>query len=572
MKSMKKFTLSIMLALATVVARAESVATAPTWTDDLTTTAEIADLHRGAAMTIDNEGNAIVTGSYTTDLQFAGSYLEAIATSAFVAKYDKAGNKKWAAGLKGAATINAITTDAEGNIYAAGVFADAVEILNANGESKQTITGMADRTDKATGFIVKYDKAGDYVASKIITPQTNAALVDMGLEDDSSASFYAKKLVVDGTKLYLSASYKGDVNVDNVALPGKYVTVFDFMFQDAVSMCVLSFNTSDLGDAKTVSYFGAKEQTTTDLVYQTEDVNFDVHDGKVYVGYVACGKEMTLYAGNSTSDVPLIYSGDGTNEHGYILAVIDGNNVTKKVFHSVATDNTNVLNTIDHMVFKNDKLYLVGTFNQALPFDINISYAGGCDTYATCLNATTLEKEWAVTSNFEEGEANYSAENVSGVVIANDGAINIYGWVENTSDHSVTSALNHTVAAGTPTQMEKESDAKLFMAVATNGSTKLFQTDNVKTTEGGLTYAGKYTYTYYGGDLATGVSNVIAADNTINWDGNNVTLAKAADITLYNVSGMLVKKANNASTMSLDNVASGIYTVKAGKQTIKVVK
>lgn len=561
-----------MLALATVVARAESVATAPTWTDELTTTAEIADLHRGAAMTIDNEGNAIVTGSYTTELQFAGSYLEATATSAFVAKYDKAGNKKWAAGLKGAATISAITTDAAGNIYAAGVFADVVKILNANGESKQTITGMADRPDKATGFIVKYSKDGEYVASKTITPKTNAALAGMGLWDYSSAGFYTKKLVVDGTKLYLSAAYKGDVNVDNVALSGKYVTMFDFMLQDAVSMCVLSFNTSDLGDAKTVSYFGAKEQATTDLLYQTEDVNFDVHDGKVYVGYVACGKDMTLYAGNSTSDVPLIYSGDGTNEHGYILAVIDGNNVTKKVFHSVATDNSNILNTIDHMVFKNDKLYLVGTFNQALPFDINISYAGGCDTYATCLNATTLEKEWAVTSNFEEGDVNHSAENVSGVVIANDGAINIYGWVENTSDHSVTSALNHTVAAGTPTQMEKESDAKLFMAVATNGSTKLFQTDNVKTTEEGLTYEGKYTYTYYGGDLATGVSNVIAADNTINWDGNNVTLAKAADITLYNVSGMLVKKANNASTMSLDNVASGIYTVKAGKQTIKVVK
>ena len=564
-----------MLALATVVARAESVATAPTWTDDLTTTEKFADLHRGPAMTIDNEGNAIVTGSYTTDLSFAASNLEATATSAFVAKYDKAGNKKWAAGLNGAATINAITTDAEGNIYAAGVFADVVKILNANGESKQTITGMADRIEKETGFIVQYSKDGEYVASKIITPKTNAALAGTELLDFSSAGFYTKKLVVDGTKLYLSASYKGDVNVDNVALPGKYVTVFDFMFQDAVSMCVLSFNTSDLGDAKTVSYFGAKEQTTTDLVYQTEDVNFDVHDGKVYVGYVACGKDMTLYAGNSTSDVPLIYSGDGTNEHGYILAVIDGNNVTKKVFHSVATDNANVLKTIDHMVFKNNKLYLVGTFNQALPFDNTISFSGGCDTYAVSLNATTLEKEWAVTSNFEEGEANYSAENVSGVVIANDGAINIYGWVEKTSDtidHSVTSALNHTVAAGTPTQMEKESDAKLFMAVATNGNTKLFQTDNVKPTEEGLTYAGKYTYTYYGGDLATGVSNVMTADNTINWDGNNVTLAKAADITLYNVSGMLVKKANNASTMSLDNVASGIYTVKAGKQTIKVVK
>lgn len=82
-----------MLALATVVARAESVASASTWTDELTTTAAIADLHRGAAMTIDNEGNAIVTGSYTTDLSFAASNLEATATSAFVAKYDKAGKQ-----------------------------------------------------------------------------------------------------------------------------------------------------------------------------------------------------------------------------------------------------------------------------------------------------------------------------------------------------------------------------------------------------------------------------------------------------------------------------------------------
>jgi hypothetical protein len=101
---MKKFTFSVMLALATIVANAEENA-APTWTANLATTEQVADLQRGSAMTIDNEGNAIVTGTYTKDIEFANSYLEPIATSAFIAKYDKAGNKKWAAFSSALATI-----------------------------------------------------------------------------------------------------------------------------------------------------------------------------------------------------------------------------------------------------------------------------------------------------------------------------------------------------------------------------------------------------------------------------------------------------------------------------------
>ena len=58
-----------MLALATIVAHAENVA--PTWTANLTTTEKATDLQRGAAMTIDNEGNSIVTGTYTKDIEFA---------------------------------------------------------------------------------------------------------------------------------------------------------------------------------------------------------------------------------------------------------------------------------------------------------------------------------------------------------------------------------------------------------------------------------------------------------------------------------------------------------------------
>ena len=123
---MKRITFSVMMALASMVANAQE--TLATWTAILNTTEKVSDLQRGAPMTIDNEGNAIVTGTYTKDVAFASSNLEPIATSAFVAKYDKAGDKKWAAGLKGAATVKAVANDAEGNIYVAGNFA-AISLL-----------------------------------------------------------------------------------------------------------------------------------------------------------------------------------------------------------------------------------------------------------------------------------------------------------------------------------------------------------------------------------------------------------------------------------------------------------
>lgn len=91
MTIMKRITFSVMMALASMVVNAQE--TAATWTATLNTTEKVADLQRGAPMTIDNEGNAIVTGTYTKEVEFASSYLETIATSAFVAKYDKAGDK-----------------------------------------------------------------------------------------------------------------------------------------------------------------------------------------------------------------------------------------------------------------------------------------------------------------------------------------------------------------------------------------------------------------------------------------------------------------------------------------------
>lgn len=558
----------MMLALATVAANAKDVLDAPTWTDNLTTTTEAKDLTRAAAMAVDNEGNSIVTGSFTKDLEFADSYLEPVANSAFIAKYDKAGAKKWAAGLAGAATVTTVATDADGNVYAAGVFADQVAIKDASGETKATITGMADNVKQVSGFIVKYDKQGAYVASKTILAENDAKIAALDEYGMLSPFFTAKKLVVDGNKLYLSASYKGNVALDGVTLQGKYACSDGWLYSDETTMCVLSFDAADLANASIVSVLGATEQLTKEATYNTEDVNFAINDGKIYVAYVASGKDMTLTAAGKDTKIETAYEASAT-EHAYVLAAIDGDQVTTQVYHSVATDNSNTLNTIDEMTYQKGKLYLAGSFNQALPFDNTISYLGGCDAYAACLDAESLSKNWAVASAFDEGDAKHKAEIISGMLVDED-EVTLVGWVEKTSDRTIEAPLGYQINTKTPAMQKGEQ--VLITSVAENGNYALYQTDNVKGSDEDKTTEGTYSYIFYNNAESSGISKVLADDNTIDWDGNEVTLAKSADITVYTAAGAVVKSAKNVKSLSLADAAHGIYLVKVGKQALKIVK
>lgn len=560
----------MMLALATVAANAKDVLDAPTWTDNLTTTTEAKELTRAAAMAVDNEGNSIVTGSFTKNLEFADSYLEPVANSAFIAKYDKAGAKKWAAGLAGAATITTVATDAEGNVYAAGVFADNVAIKDASGDTKATITGMADKVDKVSGFIVKYDKQGAYVASKTILAESNPEIAAQDILGVLNPSFTAKKLVVAGNKLYLSASYKGNVALDGVTLQGKYACTEGWLFNDETAMCVLSFDAADLANANIVSVLGATKQLTNEATYNTEDVNFAINDGKIYVAYVASGKDMTLTAAGKDTKIETAYEAEtGVIEHAYVLAAIDGSQVTTQVYHSVATDNSNTLNTIDEMAYQKGKLYLAGSFNQALPFDNTISYLGGSDAYAACLDAASLCKNWAVASAFDEGDAMHKAEIISGMLVDED-EVTLVGWVENTKDRTIEAPLGYQINTKTPAMQKGEE--VLITSVAENGNYALYQTDNVKGSDEDKTTEGTYSYIFYNNAESSGISKVLADDNTIDWDGNEVTLAKSADITVYTAAGAAVKSAKNVKSLSLADAAHGIYLVKVGKQALKIVK
>lgn len=572
---MKRFTFSVMLALATIVAHAENVA--PTWAANLTTTEKATDLQRGAAMTIDNEGNSIVTGTYTKDIEFASSYLEPIATSAFIAKYDKAGNKKWAAGLKGAATITTITNDAEGNVYAAGVFADKVAILNAKGEAKENITGMADQKAQVSGFIVKYNKEGEYVASKVVIPEQVRNDEGYG---DPNPNFIPSKLIASNGKVYLAASFQGNVKINDLALVGQYGSLYGIYTWDVPTFAIVSLS-DNFDKTELVAQLAATDMET-EVGYGTEVANFTTDGSKVYAAFVAYGNDLTLKSANDfkqITDLLNSVTGEETKyEHAYIFATIENGNITAtKTYHSKIDNNLREakFNTIDQMAFNNGNLYLAGTFNETFPFDNTKAYVGGCDTYIASLKATDLSKNWVLTSGYDEGDVNKKAEVVTGMAVFN-GEVQLTGWAEQTSGHVVETPLNFYIDTETvPTEMKVEAGADAIFAtsVAHNGIYTIALSDNrTMIADEDKAKEGIYTYSFYNDDEETGVKQIAANDNNISWNGNTVTLAKAADIYLYTASGMLVKKANNASSMSLANVAAGIYMVKAGKQTIKIVK
>ena len=122
-----------MLLLAASLTTSVKAQSSTSWMRVITTTTTVDDLYAKAPLAIDDNGNIYLTGTFTKDLDFGSSYLTPTATSAFVAKDDETGEAKWAAGLLGAATITSITTDAEGYVYLAGVFADAVNVVDRAG-------------------------------------------------------------------------------------------------------------------------------------------------------------------------------------------------------------------------------------------------------------------------------------------------------------------------------------------------------------------------------------------------------------------------------------------------------
>lgn len=584
---MRRFTLSaLFLALFAVAVNAQDEEESKfnsIWLTDIEATETVSDLQRGAPMTIDAKNSPIVTGCYNKTIQIGTlAELDNVATSAFIAKYSNAAAEEdptalWQVALKGAATIKAITTDEDCNVYVAGVFADAVSVVDATGEAVATINGIAEATSQSTAFIISFTADGKYIASKTIIPQTDATVTsDADMMYFSEPNFVPSKLIASNGKLYMSASYKGNATIDNVELKGKYTLAWGFMYDDLASMAVLALDTKNLDGAELVSSLGSADQIVYDGTDAATDVNFAIKDGKVYIAYVGTGSKLKLAAGSTSNDVELQTTTDGENtsyEHPFILACVDGKNATNKVYHSVVNSNSADWNTIDEMQFNDGKLYLAGTFNEANPFDNTVSYVSACDTYLACINPETLDKNWLATSNYDEADANHKAEIVSFLVFI-DNEATVAGGIQNTTDRSIESTKLLTVSLDAPTSCEYDGDEDddYCTAAVFNGDYILIQTDNANDTD--TTDGGEYEFLFAKkNNSSTGIHMIKTGNGlSISRQGDVINVSETADLSLYSAAGTLVKSAKAATSISLAGLGKGVYMLKAGQKTVKVNK
>ena len=343
------------------------------------------------------DGSVYVASSYNQVLTFAGKALpdtEGMISSAIV-KYNADGEEQWAVSMVGNVTVTAMAADKDGTLYATGSFLDEVSY---------TGTDAASATIKSFGavsaFVAKVSKDGKFEAMKTFEPAGNLEIVlsefPFYLPDEDPIDITPNNIQVDGDKVYVSATYKGDV--EEIGWKGAYAVNYDFgMYFDNASAGVFSLNKSDLSGAANVAYVQATG-TISETQNYPEALNFVVDNGTAYVGFFGFGN-LTITTPAGSKDFTFASDGEGMNEHGFVLATV-GSALTTKVFNAEKHDKIAKPYKVQ-MGLAGDNVIIGGTFYGQLPFGADIKTGD----LASAAFVTSVKKDgnvnWAKATDVE---------------------------------------------------------------------------------------------------------------------------------------------------------------------------
>ena len=444
---MKKLLLAAAL-MAVTTLQAQTWNAPALWTKSLTpvdNANQLGDTHTAVAA----NGDVFTTGTYNQNITFGGKAItnDDNITSAYVAKYNADGTEAWLAKLNGMSVIRTLDTDADGNLYAAGLLADEVTFYSADGNN-QVVHGAAGIAVPTTMFIAKYDKNGNLKALRSVYPVANAGVQASGLYFPEAGDVHITpgKLMVSNGKVYLSATYTGDVTFDNVQWEGRYLDIFGAMYQDVASVGIMSLKAADLTHATSVANLKMKDNKVS-LQQNPESVCFTVDGGTVYAGFVGKGTE-TLTTPNAAEELTMQMPDDGTGnvEHAFILAKIDAAATTSKVFHVAMHDKSYGTDRVGAMAVNGGKLFVAGTFYNQLGFDTGKTSAGSSDMFVANLNPADFSVNWAANDGYDEGDVTKNEEALHAMLV-NDGKVFIAGVDRKKADANTNHALTFNVSA-----------------------------------------------------------------------------------------------------------------------------
>ena len=516
------------------------------------------ELNLQAPTAVDNAGNTYATGAFTQPIVIGSAVLDPIANSAYLAKYDAEGNVAWAVGLRGAATITAITTDEQNNVYVAGTLADAVEVGSTDGKT-QTINGKAGEVEnQVSSFIAAYSAEGALKATKVIWTETDATVAEAipNGSYEGSPNILFNHLAVAGNKLYASALYTGDLTMDDMKWEGSYLDLFGY-YMDYVSGGIFSVDKTTLSQTTSIANI-----VTTGLFTMgtsaVKSISLTTGGNDIYMCFSASGNVTYNKADQTSEDFVFPESEEAS---GYVVSSIKEGRINSKTFTTTITKST-AFGSVNDMKIEGENLYIAGCFQEALAFDNTLTAKDACDLYTVALNKNNFELQWAAQSNLNEGngDAQHFYENFTAMTV-NNGEVSLYGYVIQNQDNkkTITKSLAYTCSNSTTTS----NDVPLLVTgAATNGTTKALLSANI--TDFSTTLA---AYTVSGGDGINGVK-ALSAQRV----GNTFYFAEPNDITVYDLQGRMLKQANHATSVSIDDLNQGIYILSNGKSTMKAQK
>lgn len=516
------------------------------------------ELNLQAPTAVDNAGNTYATGAFTQPIVIGSAVLDQIANSAYLAKYDAEGNVAWAVGLRGAATITAITTDEQNNVYVAGTLADAVEVGSTDGKT-QTINGKAGEVEnQVSSFIAAYSAEGALKATKVIWTETDATVAEAipNGSYEGSPNIQINHLAVAGNKLYASALYTGDLTMDDMKWEGSYLDLFGY-YMDYVSGGIFSVDKTTLSQTTSIANI-----VTTGLFTMgtsaVKSISLTTGGNDIYMCFSASGNVTYNKADQTSEDFVFPESEEAS---GYVVSSIKEGRINSKTFTTTITKST-AFGSVNDMKIEGENLYIAGCFQEALAFDNTLTAKDACDLYTVALNKNNFELQWAAQSNLNEGngDAQHFYENFTAMTV-NNGEVSLYGYVIQNQDNkkTITKSLAYTCSNSTTTS----NDVPLLVTgAATNGTTKALLSANI--TDFSTTLA---AYTVSGGDGINGVK-ALSAQRV----GNTFYFAEPNDITVYDLQGRMLKQANHATSVSIDDLNQGIYILSNGKSTMKAQK
>ncbi len=339
------------------------------------------------------DGSVYASSIYSQAFTFGKTSVAApeISGSSVIVKYNEKGEAQWAVSLHGAASVTALTADADGTLYAAGAYQDEVFIKDAKGSESTLAEG-------GMGFILKVSADGSVAVQKTFASAPNEEIEAsfVYFPDDGDIYFTPTVLKVAGDKLYVGANYTGDVA--ELGWKGAYVDVWSFMYLDSRSKGIFSLNKGDLTNATNVAYAQITGSVSVNQ-YFPDSFDFVVENDKVYTFLYGFG-DLTVTTADGAQNFQFGVDDEGNNEHGIAIIKLDGTDSAPTVFHAaVAEAPLSAAYKFSDVEVRDGVAIIGGTFYGDFPFTDAVETNEFDAAFVAAINLSTGAVKWSYQKN-----------------------------------------------------------------------------------------------------------------------------------------------------------------------------